>query len=400
MKTSIKVAALAGLAALVTACGGGNDNFTARQNLVDKLSSYENVQSYITNVTGEDQLCFTNKYGWEHQCMGVDGMNIADTSWSPTGDAIAVLANNQRFPGCENDCDLSIVEPKNNQSYSIWFMYDEAVPMISPEKLLGWSADGEFVYFLAQTKFSPESDYQIFRINPKGKEHYEGVGNSPLEARAEQISNYGSDVYISRFGDSVISPDGTYIALVFDSKKDLRTGIALAKTEPGSGMAIVARDSSPWQGPNTGVEYFNPIFSPDGTKLLYQSLANYGDDLELMVADLKTGDKTVIYSADNNNSHIIGYAWAPNTNLIAVEFLPGEDNIWIVPADGSEKIRQFTKCDTDALFASWNSAGDTLTYSCGKNLLIQGLSGDAQIISGMERIFEYHLEQRPAGWAP
>lgn len=104
---------------------------------------------------------------------------------------------------------------------------------------------------------------------------------------------------------------------------------------------------------------YDPIWSPDGDRILYTSGFT---NLLVMDAD-GGGDKTLVEHWGD-----IGYSWSPDGNWIAFTRLDGNHNqdIFIMPSDGGDAINVTRHPDYDK-FPTWSADGTMLAWSTNRH---------------------------------
>jgi Tol biopolymer transport system component len=201
--------------------------------------------------------------------------------------------------------------------------------------------------------------------------------NSGLVTRVSTDSNGvegNNDSY-----SSVFSPDGTKIAFASNASnlvagdtngtcdifvKDLNTGL----------MTRVSTDSNGLQGDNTS--YRTPMFSPDGTKIAFTSAANLvvsdaGPYADIFVKDLNTGLVTLVSTNNDDvqgNSGSYDPVFSPDgtkvvflshaTNLVAGD-TNGDDDIFVKDLNTG----LITRVSTDSNGVQGNSSSHVPVFS-------------------------------------
>lgn len=107
---------------------------------------------------------------------------------------------------------------------------------------------------------------------------------------------------------------------------------------------------------------FNPIWSPDGTKILYYSYRdNYRKNI--YVYDLITKQEYAVGNV-SNLSMISNAEWSPDSQKIIYEgamLFPMENHIFIVNADGTDRV-QFSENGFNYSEPHWHPSGNWIYY--------------------------------------
>jgi Tol biopolymer transport system component len=137
-----------------------------------------------------------------------------------------------------------------------------------------------------------------------------------------------------------------------------RPGSRIAFSSNGSGLQaifIVNPDGSGLQRLTpTGVFDRDPVWSPDGSRILFAS----GEDLYVMNRDGSSRFRVV------DAQGVLAYRWSPDASMIAytVERAEGDDlfeDLWVVRADGGSPVR----IAVNATFPTWAPDGVRIAYA-------------------------------------
>ena len=205
-----------------------------------------------------------------------------------------------------------------------------------------WSPDGEWVVYRDSTRGINEND-EIYVARADGSEK-RNLTNNPA-------NDWGPDW----------SPDGSTIA--FNSDRD---GILAGFLMNPDGTNVRRIDVDGW------VEY--PSFSPDGTRIVYES--NSANDYDLFIADLVSGEVTRLTDGAGGDGWP---AWSPDGTTIAFSserdaceyvaleqldcWRSGDDphrDTWLIDADGTNLRRLSPELGS---FMAWSPDGDYLVVS-------------------------------------
>ena len=269
---------------------------------------------------------------------GVNG-RISITQRVPAGD---VRANRDIFAYTRDFARTRVTTSTDNEEQSSWspdggwiaYKRREAV-FIAPwdgrlaPRALTTPSDGDINN--TQPAWSPDGDRIVFRTNrsdtARPRRNIADVW--VMDARAGEPS---ARPLVERPGDErypTFSPDGT--RLLFRGDDD---GLPNSDDEEiyvanADGSSIVAL---------TDDEYLDsaPAWSPDGTRIAWESRRDGGGDREIFVME---ADGSHVVQLTDNAVHDEGPAWSPDGRLIAftrsaTENDPGD--VWVMKADGSE----------------------------------------------------------------
>ncbi len=128
-----------------------------------------------------------------------------------------------------------------------------------------------------------------------------------------------------------------------------------------------ADGSNPRQLTKSTAEEYQPVFSPDGKKILYVSDERGSPDIWIMDRD---GSNKTRLTKDKGIER--DPAWSPDGKKIVYAALPLEaDNfdLWIMDADGSNKI-QLTQTPSNEMTPAWSPDGKHIAFASdeGNNL--------------------------------
>lgn len=325
------------------------------------------------------------------------GAPAADAAWPGVNGRIsltqrvpatgAVRANRDVFAYARDSARARITVTTDNEEQSSWapdgrwfaFKRRDAVYIAPwdgsvPARPLTKPNDG--LTNNTQPAWSPDGLRILFRTNRKDPSR--NVGD--VWVMDAQLGEPTAAPLVVRPGDErypTFSPDGT--RLLFRGDDD---GIAPSGDEEiyvaaadGSGITALTHDA-----------YLDsaPAWSPDGTRIAWESMRDGGGDREIFVMD---ADGTNVRQLTDNAFHDEGPAWSPDGRLITftrsvTEADPGD--VWVMGADGADPV-QLT--DTPVIeespdwqpipFAAGSETDERL--ACGDLSLVPG--GVASVVS-------------------
>ncbi|MFP5352652.1 MAG: hypothetical protein ACLGIB_08830 [Actinomycetota bacterium] len=162
------------------------------------------------------------------------------------------------------------------------------------------------------------------------------------------------------------SPDGTKIA--FESSRDGDAEIYVMAPD-GTGLVQVTRNE---------VNDFSPVWSPDGTRIAFQTTfpnVDGGDDgSAIAMVDVGGGEITVLTDGSRFDGQPV---WSPDGSLILFSSSPtspegGRSHLWVMGPDGSEQ----TVIADEGDFAAWSPDGTKVVFARGGDLFIVAVAGD------------------------
>ena len=317
---------------------------------------------------------------------GVNG-RISLTQRVPAGE---VRANRDIFAYTRDEARTRITFSTDNEEQSSWspdgrwiaFKQREAV-FIAPvdgsaeARSLTKPFDGDINN--TQPAWSPDGRRILFRTNRSdtSKPRRNVADVWIMDAATGEPS---ARPLIVKPGDErypTFSPAGTKVLFRSDTDGIAPSGdeeIYVANAD-GSGITALTHDA-----------YLDsaPTWSPDGTRIAWESMRDGGGDREIFVMD---ADGSNVVQLTDNALHDEGPAWSPDGRLItftrsATEAAPGD--VWVMGADGSDPV-QLTDTPVIEESPDWQpipfTAGseDEQRIACGDLSLVPG--GVASVVS-------------------
>jgi Tol biopolymer transport system component len=195
-----------------------------------------------------------------------------------------------------------------------------------------YSANGGAIVFASQR----DGNKEIYVMNPDGS-NQQRITNNTVDDESPTIS-----------------PDGVWIA--FDRVREIEYGTEGKKLSTYEIIAWAAGNE--YNLTNNDLNETQPVYSPDGSKIAFESDRAGGSEIFVMNADGTnptnlTNDPT---SADYSPE------WSPNGNKIAYESNgSGNFDISVMKADGSEKKR-LTTTTTGEAFPAFSPDGKKIAF--------------------------------------
>ncbi|MEO1289320.1 MAG: hypothetical protein AAFV93_16280 [Chloroflexota bacterium] len=278
------------------------------------------LNALLRDVSGT--IIFADERGDDDQTLEVVSINFdsgvetqltqspfADNMYpiaSPNGNWIAFQSNR------EGNFEIYIVNRGGGQLQRLTF--NDVT-----DRLPAWSPDGEWVLYSSEVE--------------------EGI----FEIRRVRIDDRTDEALISNGlynGHARYSPDGRYIVYTTGAnRQDAGTWeIALLDTTTGSTTLLS----------NNDVRDASPVFSPDGTQILYITYNLENQSSGVAVMDIDGDNKQIIFDSD-------GSEWAASYSpdgqfIIFTSNATGSDELYLMTADG-DGVQKFT--DTGGNYASW-----------------------------------------------
>ena len=201
------------------------------------------------------------------------------------------------------------------------------------------SLNGSIVFSSGYIAFDPDvfAPSQVFKVEADG-------------SGLTQLTNVPDG---SQSGAPDISPDGEHIAYVSNESGDFGIWVMAAD---GSGQHPVLE--------TPGVDYLQPRWSPDGSRLAVSGCKVTPDfllDCDVLVL---RADGTKLRRLVGGHRYHRAPVWSPDGKRIAFDSDRGGfvSAIWVVPATGGRPTR-LTHPDLEAFWPSWSPNGSKIVFS-------------------------------------
>lgn len=311
------------LSGLANACSMDGDNpvdiditagetTTVEFTVTCQQSTAEGLIAFSQRVDGVFELFTIEADGSNKQQLTSGGLEKSWVDISPDGTQVAFA---QQDPA--------------TTKYDIWVMDingENATRLTntqSNDRHPAWSPDGTKIAFETER----DGNFNIYVMN------VDGSGQTALTTSEKQEIQ------------PTWAPEGDKIAFISDDDADGISDIFSVNSD-GTGLEKILQATS-----NTGMNIFDPEWSPDATQIAYQGFATNGA-ASIYIADLDAGTANKITSTE-----VSAYqpTWSPDGNYIAFTNLASANNsdeIWIIKSDGSS-LYKVTAEETYSAFPSW-----------------------------------------------
>lgn len=142
------------------------------------------------------------------------------------------------------------------------------------------------------------------------------------------------------------SPDGERIYFSLSEMPDPQQGPTYMGIH-----SVRASDGADLRRHTSGVD-FDPVVSPDGTKLAFSRNVS-GSDGQLLVADADGGNPVPIYSGATMEEYPSNLEWSPDSQWIA--FDKKNNGIFAIPAAGGDVRTILPRCEDPGTGCTWDS---------------------------------------------
>jgi len=316
---------------------------------IHRVSSSGGTAEAITKLNDERKET-THRYPW----FLPDGKHFLYFAGSFVGGFISET-NAVYVASLDEKVNRTLLHVRANIAYANGFLFfvRDKVLMAQPfdEKKLALTGDPIAV----SDRIAYHTPFQrgLFAVSENGLLAYEtgpSVTNSQLiisDRTGKELGKIGELASIS--GDFRLSPDATTIA----------AGIM----DPDSGYADLwlydlGRNLKTRFTFDTGTEFW-PVWSPDGTMIVYTSGKKLSLDLYRKRAD-STGNEELLLESDANK---FPNDWSPDGRfLVYSEGTTGAFDLWILPLSGDRKPYPLIKTEFDVGYGRFSPDGKWLAY--------------------------------------
>ena len=293
----------------------------------------------------DGQIWKMNADGTNRQKLTSDKTDIEGYKFSPDGKKVVIIKSLPYHGSIkENPKDLPKATGRliTDMNYRHWDHYVESIPHPFVAEVASDGTIGEGVDVLKDEPFEcPMAPFGgIEQIDWSKDSKFVAYTCRKKEGVRYAIST-DADIYLYN-----IETRQTKNLCKDDADKELLKEWAHADStvDATKSMRNQAVDSKKFQSLNVGYDV-NPKFSPDGRYVAWQSMARngYESDLNrLCIYDLRKHTKFYATSADNFDTNVDDFCWAPDSkSLYLMGVWHATERIWNVSANGG-KVKQVT----------------------------------------------------------
>jgi Tol biopolymer transport system component len=224
-------------------------------------------------------------------------------------------------------------------------------------------------FCLSQPAWSPDGR----RMAAISEEGTEGLSEVQLiDAGTGEMSQLTDSRHSPHNNAPSWSPDGNRIG--FTSDEFVELGIGYVNLRDGTVVFLDKGDELRWAPNGRSVAY--EIFGPYLSEFNAQSKRGLG----ILVQDLETGDKTLIFDLPAPYSARGGMDWAKKDDHIAISIQPLDEtgtqeynrDIYVMNCDGSQ-LRGVITSEADEISPTWSPDGTKIAYTSGPGLFTRHL---------------------------
>lgn len=255
------------------------------------------------------------------------------------------------------------------------------------------------------------SDDGMLCFTQHGELHTSKAGQEPTVVEVTFQADVQSNDYVTKtlsdVSEFAVSPNGKEVAIVsrgeiFVTSRDFRTTVRITNTpeqersvsfhKDGRTLLYAGERDGKWKLYESSLadkrekyffastkieeaeiysaetESFQPLYSPDGTKIAFLA----GRD-EIQVLNRETGDTNVALGKEQNYSYSdgdIAFAWSPDSKWLTADYAPRGrlfvPNVGVFSADGSQPPIDISHSGYADATPAWNKNGDTVYWSSSR----------------------------------
>lgn len=262
----------------------------------------------------------------------------------------AVLVAAVSIAACTRDAGEPVAQPAGDNNFRIAYTTIESEDASAIHVMNSDGSDDrrltELSSFAALPSFSPDGKQITY------------VAQKPLQVFV--VGADGSDVrQVTKLGGSktvpVFSPDGTQIAFT-DEVDDRRFAIAVVPAAGGDPRMVVA--------PFVSADGPRPAFTPDGAGLVFDKpVGEVGSDYASHRVDIATGETTTMPIPAGREPNRLQYSPDGSKIVYQTAVKSGAGGIFVANADGSGARRVVVARDNDYLTPNFSPDGRKITYA-------------------------------------
>jgi len=202
----------------------------------------------------------------------------------------------------------------------------------------------------------------------------------PVQGAASRQTKITNDTIAGADAQPSWKADSSQIVYVSNKGGTGRWEIYIINRD-GTGNQLIARTND-----NTDAQW--PVFTPDGTKIIYQSrIGGIGVDTSLRVLDIATGITTPIGDTEGNGFRDEAPSVSPDGAKIAFHSnRNGDFDIWIMNPDGTSAQALTRDARSDG-YPVWSPNGARIAFTRDRELWTMAADGTDQ--KQLTRRFEY-----------
>ena len=295
----IRLLGLLAITIAVIACGGGGSSAPLEIIYISVEDGNAEVYSILADGSENPKRLTSTRDDGE-----------SSPKYSPGATSIAFLSDRN------GDDDLYVMDVLGNGE-------QRAVETDGKRTSFAWSPDGTRIAYVSEE--ANETEIHVVDVEEKQERRL------TKNAATEQLGNW--------------SPDGVWIVYAVTDDSDSQ---GIYKKNPDGVDEIQLTESADSK----------PQFSPDGSRIAYESIRN--GELEIYIIDEDAENETNV-SGDSGND--TDFDWSPDSRkLVFVSDRDGNPEIYIVDRDGGNLTRLTNNRATDSS-PRWSPEGDQIVFS-------------------------------------